>query len=200
MREIECKKCGKKYDANFRSCPHCGNNPLRNVLTGILVGICVFMLTAAFANSIAALVRQKIFYEDLTNRIASIEAGSSGEQKGVNLNAYPEILNTYGIDDNTKLEELGNDYFLYFYQEGCVNCEVSNQYIVTYYYMGVNESVPIYLVNPESGGTLFDRFKVTGTPTLIRMVDGKETEIAEGYNLVYNALDPIVTEFSNKQS
>lgn len=200
MKEIECKKCGQKYDSNYKSCPHCGNNPFRNTLLGILIGLCVFMLAATFANSIVLLINQKATFETLNEQIANISTNSSGQQtsEGVDLANYPEITDAYGISDETNLDVLAKDHLLYFYQKGCVNCEISNQYIVSYYYLDLNDVLPIYLVNLEGSEKLFEKYNVDGTPTIIRITDGKEVERGVGFEETFNIMDPIVRENTNQ--
>ena len=201
MKERTCRKCGKKYDANYMACPHCGNNPYRNAFQGVLIGLCVFMLIAGFANSIVLLVNQKKMYESLSSQIASISGGNTSgqsESEGVNLADYPEILEKYAISDSTDLKTLGDDYFLYFYQDGCVNCEISNQFIASYYYLGVNDTTPIYLAYLNECENLFSQFDVEGTPTLVRMTANQQVSKVSGYDAVYEVLDPIVREYTGE--
>lgn len=198
MKEIECKKCGNKYDANYKACPHCGDNPFRNLMKVILITLCVFMIVATFANSIATLVLQNKTLNKMDNLIINNTSANNGtnQDAGIDIRNYPEIMNKYLINDQTDLTTLGDDYFLYFFQDNCINCEISNQYVVSYNVIGINEHVPLYLVDTNTGNGIFDQFSVDGTPTLIRMTNQEEAHRYVGYEEVFEGMDAVVSLYN----
>lgn len=201
MKETTCKKCGEVYDSNYKACPNCGFNPFRYALkiAGIAVLCCVILAT--FVLSIITLVKQNA----LSDKIDNIQIYASGNQGGsmeVDLNNYT-FYDDYLLGEGAVLDNLGDDYFLYFHSDTCGACKEANNYILSYYNIPVSkdskdyiyDEKPVYFITTESNEALFNEFNIDSTPTMIRMIKGKEDSRAIGVDEVNSMFEKVVLEY-----
>lgn len=201
--ERQCKNCGEMYDSNYKSCPNCGFNPFKETLKYVIIGLCIGILIFTFINTFILMSNHKSL-EQKIDSIGNIVSGQTMQQTGseIDISNYT-FYDDYVLYDGTILENLGDDYFLYFHQDGCEACMEANAYVLSYYNITVSkeskeyiyDSKPIYFVTPNTSNELFDKFNVDSTPTLIRMNKDIEIERGIGVDYVDTTLGNIVKEY-----
>ncbi|KAI0982494.1 hypothetical protein GJ496_000862 [Pomphorhynchus laevis] len=126
----------------------------------------------------------------------------------VGLEIFGGVTDVHKLVPNTSsAKQDSNDYFVYYTSPTCGFCQKLEPDVVSFYKeLEANTDVPMYLIDmsQESNRTSFigsdsvenvdhyllpsnipedydvANFKITGTPTLIRVTDGKVVEIAVG--------------------
>ena len=199
--ETVCKKCGEQYDRNYKACPNCGFNPFRAFLKAAGITLASLLLIGCFVLSIVNTVTINQINEKI-NTIGSTVSQSSDEAKAQHLSNYT-FYKDYVLYDNAVLDNLGDDYFIYFHQEDCSACLAANQYVLSYYNVPVSsesdeyifDKKPVYFVTPDTSSDLFNKFNVESTPTMVRMNKSKEIKRAVGTDEVNEMFGEVVNEY-----
>lgn len=197
--ERQCKNCGEIYDSNFKSCPHCGYNPLKHTLKTILITFIVLCVVVCCVISIIVLrnqnaINEKLDYlltmQETSDRSDAIDLRSAlGSTVYNNLTITDDIYIEIGLQNYLKELNDGNDYYIYFHSETCEHCLEANLYITSYYNVPVDDSedsefvfdlYPVFFATTEEAPNLFTTFNVESTPTLIHFVNGEQTETVVG--------------------
>jgi len=103
--------------------------------------------------------------------------------------------------NNNMLFNLGNEYMVYFYKQGCSACEYANEYVSAFIEYGFIEDIDLYFVNISENDyligeskvypTTIEEFKVGYTPTLL-VFSANEIQQYVGIEEVYEAFDKFV--------
>ncbi|WP_114570467.1 thioredoxin family protein [Exiguobacterium flavidum] len=71
----------------------------------------------------------------------------------------------------------GDEFYMYFYQTGCVHCEKVKPYLVP---LGEKQDVPFHQIDLAVEQSAWETFKIEGTPTVVHYKDGKEVKRIAG--------------------
>ena len=199
--ETVCKKCGEQYDRNYKACPNCGFNPFKAMLKTMGITIVLILIVASFVLTLINLTKLSDINNKLDQLNEVITTGGSQEQ-GADLTKYT-FYKDYVLYENTVLDNLGDDYFIYFHQEDCEYCRVANNYVLAYYNVPAGkdseeyifDKKPVYFVTPDTANDLFNQFNIESTPTMVRMNKSKEIKRAVGTDEVNDMFAEVVQEY-----
>lgn len=209
IKTIICKNCGSEHDANFIKCPNCGYNRFFNVLKTFMISLIVSFVTFSSIYSIIKLNQISDAIEALNLQVNANTSDSQTETYDISqASYYNDLLLTGDVD----LNSLGDDYILYFHQDGCQYCMEANVYIDIYIANKFNETVPIYFVTPASSVSLFNdklfgeyktedgttMYGVESTPTFVRMNKNKIVDKQVGAEQGFTLLDEVVKEIKGE--
>ena len=97
-------------------------------------------------------------------------------------------------DDNIDiLENISNNYLIYFHQEACSTCAKANIFIDQYIKKGYCNLIPLYIASYNESETLFTKYNVEQTPMLYYSNDN-EGIMLDGYDEIIDFLNNIVTK------
>lgn len=207
--ERECKNCGEMYDSNYKSCPHCGYNPVKHTLQTVLTCFVILCVVASCAISVVTVINQKTINEKLDYILSS--QSTSDEDRGnvvdlesalgstvySNLSISDDLYKEEGLENFLKNLAGVTDYYIYFHSEDCSHCLEANVYIASYYNIPVDDSenpeyvfdlYPVFFATAEAAPGLFETYNVDSTPTLIHFIDGEQTESVVGPEDISNLL------------
>lgn len=186
MEPKKCKNCGTVYSNQYKVCPQCGYSPLKDKAKDILKYLMVLLIIVTCVYTMYTL-------NNIKTNVNYIKSMFTIDTSGVDTQQY---LNENILYDGMVLDNLGDEYLIYFYDETNQSAD-SNTYIDMFIQMGVINKYPVYFVTPSTGPETIEKFSVDTYPTIIHMVAGKEKERASTGADIYNTLDVLVTEYAN---
>lgn len=108
--------------------------------------------------------------------LIAIFAVTKTEQKQENATDY--YTNKISLEDLRKNVTEKKDQTIYFYQTDCVHCKKVSPIVIP---MAKDMNIDMKVIDLENEPiAVWDEFKITGTPTIIRFKEGKEVSRIEG--------------------
>ncbi|MFD0772114.1 thioredoxin family protein [Bacillus sp. CGMCC 1.60114] len=108
--------------------------------------------------------------------LIAIFAVTNAEQKQENATDY--YTNKISLEDLRKNVTEKKDQTIYFYQTDCPHCKRVSPIVIP---MAKDMNIDMKVIDLENEpNAVWDEFKITGTPTIIRFKEGKEVSRIEG--------------------
>lgn len=110
--------------------------------------------------------------------LIGVFAVSNMEKKEETTTTTDYYTNKISLDDLRKNIQEKKEQTIYFYQTSCTHCHKVSPIVVP---MAKDMNVDMKVVDLENEPeTVWDEFKITGTPTIIHFKDGKAVSRIEG--------------------
>lgn len=186
MEPKKCEHCGAVYSNEYKVCPECGYSPFKARLKDIIKCTLVLLVVVTCVYTMFTL-------NSIKTNVEYIKAMFTVDTSGIDTQEY---LNENILYDGMVLDNLGDEYLIYFYDENNQSSE-SNTYIDMFIQMGATNKYPIYFVTPSTSLEMINKFSIDTYPTIVHMVAGKEKERANTGAGIYDTLDVLVSEYAN---